>query len=109
MPNTNEEKISEMPITFKKQFKDPIYDYIEIDSNIVSKIIDTPAFQRLKDIRQTSYTPLFPAAYHNRYVHSLGVYHLGRMAFQAIESQLVEYSEDTDLNFKKQSIKKFLN
>lgn len=106
MTNTNEEKISEMPITYKKQFKDPIYDYIEIDSNIVSKIIDTPAFQRLKDIRQTSYTPLFPAAYHNRYVHSLGVYHLGRMAFQAIESQLVEYSEDTDLNFKKQSIKK---
>lgn len=106
MSNTNEEKNAEMAIAFKKQFKDPIYDYIEIDSNIVSEIIDTPAFQRLKDIRQTSYTPLFPAAYHNRYVHSLGVYHLGRMAFQAIEPQLVEYSEDTNLNFKKRSIKK---
>ena len=106
LSNTKEEKNGEMPIAFKKQFKDPIYDYIEIDSNIVSEIIDTPAFQRLKDIRQTSYTPLFPAAYHNRYVHSLGVYHLGCMAFQAIEPQLVEYSEDTNLNFKKQSIKK---
>ena len=77
-------------MAFDKLFKDPIYGYINIDSDIVSDIIDTPAFQRLKDIRQTSYTPLFPAAYHNRYVHSLGVYHLGRIAFRAIEPQLKE-------------------
>ena len=88
--------MSEIPVEFTKQFKDPIYDYIEINSSLVSQIIDTPAFQRLKDIRQTSYTPLFPAAHHNRYVHSLGVYHLGRMAFQAIEPQLVEYSKGTN-------------
>lgn len=73
-----------------KQFKDPIYGYIEIDSLIVAEIIDTPVFQRLKDIRQTSYTPLYPAAYHNRYVHSLGVYHLGRIAFGSIKPQLIE-------------------
>ena len=73
-----------------KQFKDPIYGYISIDSDLVSNIIDTPAFQRLKDIRQTSYTPLFPAAYHNRFVHSLGVYYLGRIAFRAIAPQLSE-------------------
>lgn len=74
---------------YRKKFKDPFYDYIEIDNEIVSQIIDTPSFQRLKDIRQTSYTPLFPAAYHNRYVHSLGVYHLGCMAFGSIEPQLL--------------------
>ena len=79
-------------MVFKKQFKDPIYGYIEIDGQIVTEIIDTPAFQRLKDIRQTSYTPLYPAAYHNRYVHSLGVYHLGRIAFQAIKPQLIAAS-----------------
>jgi len=82
---------------FSKQFKDPIYGYIEIDASIVADIIDTPAFQRLKDIRQTSYTPLFPAAYHNRYVHSLGVYHLGRIAFHAIKPQLIEKSETTHI------------
>lgn len=82
---------------YYKKFKDPIYDYIEINNDIVSRIIDTPSFQRLKDIRQTSYTPLFPAAYHNRYVHSLGVYHLGRMAFKSIRPQLEEYSRDTEL------------
>lgn len=98
------EKIAEIPMILKKQFKDPIYDYIEISNDLVSKIIDTPAFQRLKDIRQTSYTPLFPAAHHNRYIHSLGVYHLGCMAFQAIKPQLIEYSEGTNLSAKIEKI-----
>ena len=55
-----ENKGEEFSEIFKKRFKDPLYDYIEIDNTIVSKIIDTPSFQRLKDIRQTSYTPLYP-------------------------------------------------
>lgn len=84
----------------KKQFKDPVYGYINIDNDIVANIIDTPAFQRLKDIRQTSYTPLFPSAYHNRFVHSLGVYHLGQIAFHSIKTQLVEYSMGTALEEK---------
>lgn len=84
----------------KKQFKDPVYGYINIDSDIVANIIDTPAFQRLKDIRQTSYTPLFPSAYHNRFVHSLGVYHLGQIAFRTIKKQLIEYSQGTLLEEK---------
>ena len=86
-------------MAFRKQFKDPIYGYIEVDSQVVSEIIDTPAFQRLKDIRQTSYTPLYPAAYHNRYVHSLGVYHLGRIAFQAIRPQIEEQAKSASINF----------
>lgn len=84
----------------KKQFKDPVYGYINIDNDIVANIIDTPAFQRLKDIRQTSYTPLFPSAYHNRFVHSLGVYHLGQIAFQSIKDQLIQYSAGTALETK---------
>ena len=78
-----------------KQFKDPIYEYVNIDGDVVNKIIDTPTFQRLKDIRQTSYAPLYPAAYHNRFVHSLGVYYLGKIAFSAIKSQLQEYGKGT--------------
>lgn len=84
-------------MAFRKQFKDPIYGYIDVDSQIVSEIIDAPAFQRLKDIRQTSYTPLYPAAYHNRYVHSLGVYHLGRIAFEAIKPQIEEMATNASI------------
>jgi len=93
-------------MAFNKQFKDPIYGYIEIETDLVSDIIDTPSFQRLKDIRQTSYTPLYPAAYHNRYIHSLGVYHLGRIAFQAISPQLVEKSKGTKLSEQIGSIRR---
>ena len=106
MPLSNDNHIEQKSERLMKKFKDPLYDYIEVESSIVSKIIDTPAFQRLKDIRQTSYTPLFPAAYHNRYVHSLGVYHLGRMAFNSIKPQLVEYSQDTDLSDKIEMIQR---
>lgn len=88
-----------------KQFKDPIYGYIRIDSEIVSQVVDTPIFQRLKDIRQTSYAPLYPGAYHNRFVHSLGVYHLGRIAFQSIQTQLEHEGEETKLNGQIEKIK----
>lgn len=33
-------------MAFRKQFKDPIYGYIEVDSQVVSEIIDTPVSVR---------------------------------------------------------------
>ena len=71
-----------------KKFRDPIYGYIEIEESVVRDIIDTAAFQRLRNIRQTSYGPLYPSALHNRFVHSLGVYHLGCLAFRALSRSL---------------------
>jgi len=68
-----------------KNFKDPIYGYIKIPSDIVS-IVDSAIFQRLRLIKQTSYEPLYAASLHNRFVHSLGVYHLGSIVFDALES-----------------------
>lgn len=71
-----------------KKFRDPVYGYIEIEENIVHDIIDTATFQRLRNIRQTSYAPLYPSSLHNRFVHSLGVYYLGGLAIEAIERSL---------------------
>lgn len=68
-----------------KSFKDPAYGYIEIPSDLVGKVIDTEAFQRLRRIVQTSYEPLYPSATHNRFVHSLGVYQLGDFVASVIE------------------------
>ncbi|MCM1542933.1 MAG: HD domain-containing protein [Blautia sp.] len=76
-----------------KKFRDPVYGYIEIDENIVHNIVDTATFQRLRNIRQTSYAPLYPSSLHNRFVHSLGVYHLGCLAFSAISQSLQENEE----------------
>ena len=63
-----------------KRIRDPIYGYIEIEDEFIP-LIDSPEFQRLRDISQTGYAALFPCALHNRFVHSLGVFFLGKMAF----------------------------
>ena len=65
------------------KIKDPIYGYIELEDSIID-IIDTPYFQRLRDIIQTSYTSLFPTSVHNRFSHSLGVYFLGKKAIDSL-------------------------
>lgn len=71
-----------------KKFKDPIYGYIDIPNALIINIIDSPTFQRLRRIVQTSYAPLYSSAVHNRFVHSLGVYHLGRIAGEKLTDEV---------------------
>lgn len=85
-----EYKTNAKPLKYKT-FKDPVYGYISVEEGIVHDIIDTPAFQRLRDIRQTSYAPLYPASLHNRFIHSIGVYHLGHIAFDALRESVRQY------------------
>ena len=70
-----------------KAIKDPVYGYVEVPVGIVKSIINTPVFQRLRRIAQTSYEPLYPSATHNRFVHSLGVYFLGRIVTSCIRDE----------------------
>tara|TARA_B100000767_G_C19752979_1_gene531656 strand:- start:1125 stop:2225 length:1101 start_codon:yes stop_codon:yes gene_type:complete len=52
---------------------DIIHGYIEIDP-ICLKIIDTPEFQRLRNLKQLGLSYLiFPSANHTRFEHSIGV------------------------------------
>lgn len=73
----------------KKLIKDPLYGYIEIEDKYIA-IIDTAEFQRLRNIRQTGYASLYPSALHNRFVHSMGVYHLGKKAFANFRKNVEE-------------------
>ncbi|XP_035381839.1 deoxynucleoside triphosphate triphosphohydrolase SAMHD1-like [Electrophorus electricus] len=59
-----------------KVFNDPIHGHIQLHPLLV-KIIDTPHFQRLRNIKQLGggYY-VFPGASHNRFEHSIGVAHL---------------------------------
>ena len=68
-----------------KIFKDPIYGYISVPRKYI-EIIDSPSFQRLRRISQTSYSPLYSSALHNRFVHSMGVFHLARMAVDSLKN-----------------------
>lgn len=71
-----------------KRIKDPIYGYIKIPTQYMSGIIDTACFQRLRRIIQTSYSPLYPSVVHNRFVHSIGVFHLGKIASNQLVSEI---------------------
>lgn len=81
----------------EKSLKDPIYGYIGIEESIMYSVVDTPTFQRLRNIVQTSYAPLYSAAVHNRFIHSLGVYHLGEIAYQAVERSIQDNTEISEI------------
>ncbi|XP_060578843.1 deoxynucleoside triphosphate triphosphohydrolase SAMHD1-like [Ruditapes philippinarum] len=70
-----------------KVFNDPIHGHIELHPLCI-KIIDTPQFQRLRNIKQlgTCYL-VYPGASHNRFEHSLGVCHLAGKLLRAIKER----------------------
>lgn len=81
-----------------KLIKDPVHGYIKLKDSYIKNIVDSSEFQRLRNIRQTSYDSLYPGSSHNRFIHSLGVYYLGHKAFKALKknaSDLFHGMDDT--------------
>ena len=62
-----------------KRILDTVHGYIMVSDELVKNIIDTSAFQRLRRIEQTSIRSVYPSARHDRFIHSLGVYHIGSL------------------------------
>ena len=88
----------------EKLFRDVIHGYIRIPQCFVDNIIDTAMFQRLRNIDQTGMRILFPDAKHDRFGHSLGVFHLGTQAVDALLKNLRRNHEEG--TFKYWSYKK---
>uniref|UniRef100_A0A672J591 Deoxynucleoside triphosphate triphosphohydrolase SAMHD1 n=1 Tax=Salarias fasciatus TaxID=181472 RepID=A0A672J591_SALFA len=71
-------------------FNDPIHGHVELHPLLI-KIIDTPQFQRLRNIKQLGGTYfVFPGASHNRFEHSIGVCHLAGRLVQALNERQPE-------------------
>ena len=67
-----------------------IHGCIELPAAAVA-VIDTPHFQRLKWLRQLgSCSYIYPNATHNRFQHSIGVAHLGRVFAEALRNKFPE-------------------
>ena len=67
--------------------RDPIWGAIRLDAT-AARITDTPAFQRLRYIRQLGLAHLvYPGATHTRFAHALGVYHLVSTALGALKER----------------------
>ena len=74
-----------------KVFMDSVHGYISIPRVFVENLIDTELFQRLHNITQTGMGVLYPNGKHDRYSHTLGVYHLG---LKAVNSLLDNFSQN---------------
>ena len=60
--------------------RDPLWNNIRLDAEALA-VLDTPAFQRLRYVRQLGHAFLvYPSATHTRFEHALGAYHLARRA-----------------------------
>ena len=67
--------------------RDPLWDTIRVDP-MAMRIVDAPAFQRLRHIRQLGLAYLvYPGATHTRFDHALGVYHLAHRALSALRER----------------------
>lgn len=62
-----------------KRILDTVHGYIMVDEKFISHIVDTPLFQRLRRVEQTSIRAVYPSARHDRFIHSLGVFHIGSL------------------------------
>src|SRR2546430_8618479 len=67
--------------------RDPLWNNIRLDP-LSFELIDTPAFQRLRHVRQLGLAFLvYPGATHSRFEHALGTYHLARRTLALFEEQ----------------------
>ena len=67
--------------------RDPLWNNVRVDG-LAMELIDTPAFQRLRYVRQLGWVYLvYPGATHTRFEHAVGTYHLARRALALLEER----------------------
>lgn len=72
-----------------KVIRDSVHGNIELERSFVENILDTQYFQRLRRIEQTSVRAIYPCARHDRFTHSLGVYHVGTKIVDQLKPQVL--------------------
>src|SRR5205085_12057155 len=67
--------------------RDPLWNNIAVDE-LAMRLVDTPAFQRLRYVRQLGLAFLvYPGATHSRFEHALGTYHLARRSLALLDER----------------------
>jgi len=93
--------------TMNKEFRDPVHGFIKVDPDEM-RVIDTRAFQRLRNIRQLATTFLvYPGANHTRFEHSIGVMHLSGLIFDELVGKGLEQyiPKGKDQNFYRKALR----
>jgi HD superfamily phosphohydrolase len=80
-------------MTTGKIIQDIVHGYIDLASDDL-EFVDTPLFQRLKRIKQTTAFAAYPNANHTRFEHSLGVKHLGLRVFDHLVKSMQPQAQE---------------
>lgn len=70
-----------------KRILDTVHGYIMVEDHFIEHIVDTQYFQRLRRVEQTSIRSVYPSARHDRFIHSLGVYHIGSLIVEHLKKE----------------------
>jgi len=78
-----------------QRIRDPLHNLIEFGTDqfehVIWQVIQTRPFQRLRRIKQLGFSELvYPGATHNRFAHSVGVFHTARLLMRIIERHMGE-------------------
>ncbi len=77
-----------------KIFNDPVHGFISVPKGLVLQLIDHPAVQRLRRIRQLGLGYLvFPAAEHSRFSHALGALELAQRVLNNLREKNTTISD----------------
>ena len=79
-----------------KKILDSVHGHILVDDCYITAIIDTQEFQRLRRVEQTSIRSVYPSARHDRFIHSLGVFYVGKMVADHLEKECGEFGVDAE-------------
>ena len=86
--------MAQIQINKKKIINDPVFGFINLQSELVFDLIEHPVFQRLRRIKQLGLSYLvFPGANHTRFEHAIGASHLMRQAISVLQLKEVEISD----------------
>jgi len=80
-----------------KIVNDPVWGFIELDTDLHLEIIEHPYFQRLRRIKQLGLSSLvYPGANHTRFEHAIGTMHLVRSALDVLKKKGNKITEEEE-------------
>lgn len=78
-----------------KYIIDPVHGFTPVEDGLVVALVKHPTLQRLTRIRQLGVEGIvYPGAQHTRFQHSLGAYHLTRLAISSLEVKGVHFEQE---------------